>query len=172
MHCCHPRLIRIWFLQKSVVFSRALLLARSDSTSHSAMSSGGLSVTSLFMHFWMFYAILSAQKKFHPKFFSPKIFLGEARRDTILPSISSFFNWLLHNCSCVCVFFSSNAMQLSPLNSSLFLSSWLVRIMRESLFPRFQQWRELETRNSERTFRDISAFLFAFDFVFFTSETS
>ncbi len=34
----------------------------------------------------MFYAILSAQKKI-----SPKIFLGEARRDTMLPSISSFF---------------------------------------------------------------------------------
>ncbi len=38
---------------------------------------------SLFMHFWMFYAILSAQKIFHPKLF------GEARRDTMLPSISS-----------------------------------------------------------------------------------
>ena len=36
----------------------------------------------------MFYAILSAQKKF-----SPKIFLGEARHDTMLPSISSFLTW-------------------------------------------------------------------------------
>ena len=43
----------------------------------------------------MFYAILSAQKKI-----SPKIFLGEARRNTMLPGISTFqqnfcFTWFL-----------------------------------------------------------------------------
>ncbi len=36
----------------------------------------------------MFHAILSAQKNFTPKFFSLQIFLGEARCDTMLPSIS------------------------------------------------------------------------------------
>ena len=58
------------------------------------------------MHFWIFYAILSAQKKFSPKIFvhpkflftqnfcSPKIFLGEARHDTMLPSIL-VFNWYI-----------------------------------------------------------------------------
>ncbi len=51
-----------------------------------------------FMHFWMFHAILSAQKKFTPIFFSPKFFLqwavGEARHDTMLPSIlvSNYWN--------------------------------------------------------------------------------
>ena len=70
------------------LFSRALLLARSHSTCHSATSVVRPVVRvhfHLFMRFWMFHAILSAQKT------SPKIFLhwavGEARRDTMLPSI-------------------------------------------------------------------------------------
>ena len=43
------------------------------------------------MHFWMFYAILSAQKNFTPICFLPNFFLGEVRCDTMLPSISIFF---------------------------------------------------------------------------------
>ena len=46
------------------------------------------------MHFWMFHAILSAQKKFYPTFFDLQIFIhwamGEARRHTMLSSIPVF----------------------------------------------------------------------------------
>ena len=92
------------------VFSRALLLARSDSTCHFVMSSVWLSQAILGnFHFWIFFSKLF----FHPIFFSPPKFffsfsffcaslgvscypecsnsVGEARRDTMLPSISSFF---------------------------------------------------------------------------------
>ncbi len=118
-----------------MVFSRALLLARSDSTGHSVMWSSCLSMATppplQKYDFWAAQAILSnfcfqkfiflffyfskfffTSKKnfltfnflcisgcfmpfwvlktiFTQNFFSPKFLLGEARRDTMLPSISS-----------------------------------------------------------------------------------
>ncbi len=42
------------------------------------------------MHFWVFNAILSAQKNFTPNFFSPKIFLGEARREGVTQCYQAF----------------------------------------------------------------------------------
>ncbi len=45
-----------------------------------------------FMHFWMFHAFLSAQKKFSPQIFfhSEERAVGEARHDTMPPSILVF----------------------------------------------------------------------------------
>ncbi len=60
-----------WRLDLHPVFSRALLLARSDSTCHSAMLSGGLSCLSPKHDFWAAQAILS-NFHFHNFFFFTK----------------------------------------------------------------------------------------------------
>ncbi len=100
--------ISVLFLQCFSAFLVSPAARKERLTCHSAMSSGGLSIRGIqmffftskkfshfhfFMHFCLFHAILSSQKKIPPpNFFSPKIFLGEARRDTMLPAFLALFS--------------------------------------------------------------------------------
>ncbi len=103
------------FLHFSDLFGRALLLSLSLCNVvclsvcpvHSPKTcfhlQKKLSHFHFFMHFWMFFAILSAPKKISPQIFFHIIFSAEARRDTMLyQAFLVFFRSSAHDLSLFC----------------------------------------------------------------------